>query len=57
MLSDFISFILNKQKQPELINTENIWVAARGGGWEVAKTGEGDQKVQTSSYKKRSLRM
>ena len=33
MPSDFISFILNKQKQPELINTENIRVAA--GGWGV----------------------
>ena len=46
-----------KQKQPEFIHTKNRWVAARGGGQEVAKMGKGDQEVQTSSYEKRSLGM
>ena len=30
-------------------------MVARGGWWEVAKTSEGDRKVQTSTYKKISL--
>ena len=42
-------FIYLKQTKTTETHTENIWVVARGGGQEVAKTGEGDQKVQTSS--------
>jgi len=38
-------------KNHKLIDTKNILVVARGGGWEVDEMGEGDQKVQNSSYK------
>lgn len=39
-----------KTENPELINTENRLVVARGGGKEVGKKGEGSQKIQTCSY-------
>lgn len=32
-------------KNHKLIDTKNILVVARGGGWEVDEMGEGDQKV------------
>ena len=42
-----ITYMWNLKK---LIDTENILVVARSGGVRVGKMGEGDQKVQTSSY-------
>ena len=38
----------NKTK---ITDTENRMVVAKGWGWEVGETGEGDQKKQTFSYK------
>ena len=40
-----------KGKKNKLIDAENRFVVARGGGGQVGKMGEGSQKVQTSSYK------
>ena len=47
-----ISFYVESKKQkPELIDTENRLVVVRGREWGMGETGEGGQKVQTSSYK------
>ena len=46
----------NKQK-PQLIGAENGSVVTRVGGWGVGKMAYGGQKVQTSSYKYKSLEM
>ena len=40
-----------KQKKSELVDTENGLVVARGKESGVGTTGEGGQKIQTSSHK------
>ena len=50
-----ISHIWNPQKKSKLIDTENRLVVTRGRGGGVGKMDEADQKVQTSSYKNKSL--
>ena len=42
---------LKMTKQPQLINTENGLLVARGGDWGWTKMSEGGRKVQTSGYK------
>ena len=42
---------VESKKSHELIDTGNWLVVAKGREWELGKMGEGDQKVQTSSYK------
>lgn len=55
-MTSLICEVQNKIKQNGLIYTKNRLVVARGqsqgeGGWWMDITGEGSQKVQTTSYK------
>ena len=45
-----LTYKVESEKNPKLIDTENRLVVAREEGEKVVKTGEGSQEVQTSSY-------
>ena len=45
-----LTYKVESEKNPKLIDTENRLVVAREGGEKVVKMGEGGQEVQTSSY-------